>query len=93
MGSICNHIGDTKVRKKAAEMVSLTKNLARLDSLVQPLGHSGTAPLAWPLAALISETKGGRNTKCEDRGRKRANQGLVAFRAELVRWCGASLCR
>jgi len=38
MGSICNHIGDTKVRKKAAEMVSLTKNLARLDSLVQPLG-------------------------------------------------------
>lgn len=37
MGSICNHIEDTKVRKEA-DMVDLTKNLARLYSLVQPLG-------------------------------------------------------
>jgi hypothetical protein len=92
MGSICNHIGDTKVRKEA-ETVSFTKNLARLDSLVQALGSFWHCASCMLLAALISETKGDRNTKCEDRGRKRANQGLVAFRAELVRWCGASLCR
>jgi hypothetical protein len=71
MGGIYNHIGDRKARKEV-EMASHTKTLARLDSLVQPFGSF------WYCAsctALISEAKGVRNTKCEERGRKRANQG------------------
>jgi hypothetical protein len=87
MGSICYHIGGTKVRKKA-EMVSLTKNLARLDSLVQLLGHSSTAPLAWPSCSAVWRDERGSQYEMR-RSRKEASQsracGLLSGSGAMMR--------
>ena len=45
------------------------KSLARLCSLIQPF----VLRLCKAHSVLLSELKGGRDTKCEDRGKKRAN--------------------
>ncbi len=85
-GFICNHIGDTKVIEKA-ETVSLTRNLARLDSLVQLLGSFGHC--ASCMASCSADELDGKGSQYEIRNAKigKGSEPIKGLWLSEQSWC------